>query len=51
MMMEENFQSAHQRYDSARQRRRNKFKQNAAIVMPRYSLCGTFSKTLCHLNI
>ena len=34
MMMEENFQSGQQRYDSARQQRRNKFKQNAAIFIP-----------------
>ena len=34
MMMEENFQSGQQRYDSARQQRRNRYKQNAAMFMP-----------------
>jgi AAA domain len=34
MMMDESFQSAEQRYDSARNKRRDKFKQGAAVVMP-----------------
>ncbi len=34
MMMDESFQSAQQQYENARNRRRDKFKQNAATIMP-----------------